>query len=123
MSSAAVLTEGRWVVRGGIAHWSDAPEVAEVRDLKAKPKRRRLDVGTLIACPRCRAKVTETCKTTGGNPTAEHAERLVSRRCPCGERVAWKKQLCEPCRASARKQTYRLREIRKATSQRRREVA
>lgn len=52
----------------------------------------------LIACPTCMAKVKESCKTSGGNVTAPHVDRLVPRRCECGGRVDAGKRVCEKCR-------------------------
>lgn len=104
---------GQWVTRrGGVKVFVETPE-----------RPRTLDLTRLIACPTCHAKVTETCRTSGGNPTAPHGSRLAPRLCPCGALLEPKKQLCEHCRVESRRLSWRLREQRRKTSQRRREVA
>lgn len=114
---AVELTNGRWVPRGGILVWvADPPPLALV------PKPRVVDLADLIACPTCQAKVTEACKTIGGYTTA-HPKRLVSRRCPCGSTLEPKRTMCDECREKSRAETYRLREIRKPTRERRKVAA
>lgn len=116
------LRGGRWRRVHGVMRWSPDPTPSEVADLHArmKPARRtNLNVSDLIACPTCGAHANERCRSASGNPRENHAARLISVRCPCGEPVAPRKQYCEPCRERARKQTYRLREIRRPTVERR----
>lgn len=113
------LTDGRWVRRGPVLVWDDTPLPDEVTAIRP-PAPKAATLPPLIACPTCHATVTQTCRTAGGNPTADHADRLVTRRCPCGALLEPRKQWCEPCRAAARRRTYRDREIRRSTSQRRR---
>jgi hypothetical protein len=117
------LEDGEWRVVHGVLRWVDVPPpVVTERQVRAKlraVKAAEFDP-TLIACPTCRATVTQKCHTAGGNVTAPHADRLVSCRCLCGDLLESRKQYCEQCRARARKDTYRRREIRNATAQRRR---
>ena len=78
---------GPWVQRGGIKVFVETA---------AEPK--RYDLGQLIACPTCRAKVTETCRTKNGRRTTPHGSRLAPRLCPCGSLLGWKRRLCDSCR-------------------------
>ncbi|NUR16688.1 MAG: hypothetical protein HOQ13_10295, partial [Dermatophilaceae bacterium] len=66
------LTEGRWVRRGLVQVWVENP----------KPKRQV--AAELIACPKCEATVTESCRTKNGHRTNDHLERLTPRLCECG---------------------------------------
>ena len=111
--SPAVLVGGRWVNEKGVQRW-----VADPTPLAApKPVRTRL-----VACPYCRAKVRETCKSSGGNPVLPHSVRLAARLCPCGDLPAPRKRYCEPCRIAALALNYQLREMRKSTRERRTEI-
>lgn len=76
---------GRWVQRGLVKVWEATPSPA-------------LDVAQLIACPTCRARVTQSCRSSGGHPRAPHSTRLVSRRCACGSLLERKKSVCTFCR-------------------------
>ncbi|KAB2808339.1 hypothetical protein F9L07_22755 [Pimelobacter simplex] len=78
------------------------------------------DVSELIACPTCHARVVERCKSATGTPRSPHVNRLVPRRCPCGESLDDRKQFCEWCRREARQETYARRERRAPTRKRRR---
>lgn len=81
------------------------------------------DLADLIACPLCRATLTEPCRTPGGNWTT-HPVRLVSRRCPCGNPPASGSSFCtQECRTTARTATYRRREQHTPTRLRRRTAA
>lgn len=60
--SPMTLTDGAWVLRGVTKVWRQNPAFDEW-------------VRSLLACP-CGATIAEPC---------DHPERLVSRRCPCGE--------------------------------------
>lgn len=102
--SPKVLTQGAWVPRGGILVWQPTgPVVAPFRTRrKGRPRttaqpRERLD---LIACLTCHALIHQPCRTTGGQPTPDHAGRLVTRRCPCGGVLRPHAQLCVPCRTA-----------------------
>ena len=110
------LTGGRWVLDPvtRVQRWEPDKEFRR----PPKPPRPEPPPTDLIVCP-CGARLTQTCKTAGGNPTNPHKERVASRRCACGALLEPRKQMCTPCRQRARKQTYRLREIRKATATRR----
>ncbi len=120
------LIDGEWT-GSLVRRWTPGSELpptpAELATLRPLRRKQGGNYSRLLACPTCHARLTETCRTTGGNPTADHAERLVSRRCPCGAPVAAKKRYCEPCRLAARRRTYRDREIRKATALRRKGAA
>lgn len=61
--SPAVLDAGTWVPRGLVRIWRPTPAF--------DPR-----VRNLIACPVCLALLSEPCP---------HDERLIGRRCPCGE--------------------------------------
>jgi hypothetical protein len=113
---------GTWRNVGGVMRWSPEVTPSEVADLQARmrPMRRRfLDVHAFIACPTCEARADERCHSPAGNSTMPHKERIISVRCACGQPVERRKLYCEPCRKKARKQTYRLREIRQPSSERR----
>lgn len=58
---------------------------------------RRRDIGDLIACPSCHARVTECCRTKSGHTTRDHSCRLVPRLCPCGTPLLPRKRYCVPC--------------------------
>lgn len=116
------LEGGTWRNDNGVWRWSTAVAPAEVADLRARMRpqpRRPIDVHRYVACPTCGARADERCHATGGTPRSNHAARIISVRCPCGEPVEHRKLYCEPCRVRARKQTYRLREIRKPSAERR----
>jgi hypothetical protein len=100
-------TEGQWVQRGMVLRFIPAPP----------PEPRR--VADLIACPLCRATLSEPCRTAAGNWTT-HDVRLVSRRCPCGNRPREGSHFCtDECRREARAATYSRREQRRPTKTRR----
>ena len=111
----SVELDGTWHQVGGVMRWSPA--------LPPLPVRRK-SIHDLIACGACGARVDERCHSRAGNVVGDHEARLVSVRCPCGERVKSGYWYCsDPCRATARKRTYRLREIRRPTSERRIQMA
>lgn len=103
------MNAGRWVTVRGIKRWDSTPQP------DPRPK-----FSDLIACPTCRATITQGCRSTGGLPREPHTTRLVSRRCMCGSLLARKKQMCETCREKSRARQYREREKRRPTAQRRR---
>lgn len=106
----SALTGGRWVRVGLVHRW-----VVDEEPEPVKPPEP-------IACP-CGARLSEPCRTTGGNWT-RHAERLTSRRCPCGNVPREGSHYCTTeCRDEARAETYRAREQRNPTRQRRRNEA
>lgn len=78
----------------------------------------------LIACPYCRATVTQACRSPSGNTVTPHTCRLTPRLCPCGNLPPPGYTYCRSpdCSAAeeARRQTYRRREIRTPTRLRRR---
>lgn len=116
------LSDGTWRNVKGVWRWSADVTPNEVADLKASMKptpRRPIEVHRYVACPVCLARADERCRASGGTPRKNHAARIISVRCPCGDPVKWRKLYCEPCRLRARKQTYRLREIRKPSAERR----
>lgn len=83
---------GRWVQRGLVKVWDDSPP---------PPKYRLSD---LIACPTCRATVTQSCRVvkgaSKGKPKGDHVLRLVKRQCVCGNRLQPRRQLCDECAAA-----------------------
>jgi hypothetical protein len=110
LPTAAALADGTWRSVGGIQRWAaDNP-----------PDPQPIDLHALIACPTCRARVDECCRTTSGHTTAEHGSRLVSRRCPCGERPGWNRMYCEPCakRSEMKSKRDHLRRLRAAKARR-----
>lgn len=56
-----------------------------------------IDLHAFIACPTCRARIDETCKTASGHTTTPHGNRLVARRCRCGADVEAHRRYCDPC--------------------------
>lgn len=114
------LTDGRWVNVRGVMRWVPGePEAPRERPRLVRPLLTPADVAQMIACPRCLARVCEPCRTRTGNSTT-HTERLIPRRCLCGEPLRARKTLCEPCRELSRQDTYRRREITTPTALRRR---
>ena len=98
----AELTGGRWVRVGLVERWQ--PGLAVV----AEP----------IVCP-CGARLSDPCRTVSGNPT-RHADRIIDRRCPCGNVLPAGYHYCtNECRRLARAATYRRREQRTPTRERR----
>lgn len=55
----------------------------------------------LIACPYCRARIDQSCKTRSGHTTYAHACRLTPRLCPCGALLAPNRGYCDHCRDRA----------------------
>lgn len=98
--SPVTLHGGEWVRRGLIRVWvpRDEPEVEEVEDhpLNVHTLRR----GDLIACPTCKARLSEPCLRANGERAGNpHRTRLAPRSCPCG---GWLpptgERLCLSCR-------------------------
>lgn len=89
-------------------------------ELAAQERRLLAHLAEMIACPYCGAKVSESCRSAGGNPRVPHTVRVVARLCTCGKPVEARHRMCNQCRKEARKETYRLREIREPTASRRR---
>ena len=83
------LTDGRWVRRGLTLMWV------------ADPKPERQVPRELIACPKCRATVTESCRTKNGHRTSDHLERLAPRLCACGHPPKQSSRYCERCARDA----------------------
>lgn len=100
------LVGGRWVQDGLVQRW--------VADVAAEP----ITPPEPIACP-CGARISEPCRTAGGNWT-RHVDRVTSRRCPCGNVPREGSHFCTTeCQAEARAATYRRREERTPTRDRR----
>lgn len=76
---------------------------------------------SLIACPACRATLAEPCRTATGKAREAHSCRLLVRRCgQCGGLPEKGSHYCsDACRVSARRESYRRREIRMPTRLRR----
>ena len=90
--SPDVLTVGHWEnTRGGVWRW--VPDAPELRNL--------------IACPRCFATMTEPCRLPSGVPCMPHRARLVGAVCQCGQPLAPKCRLCDSCRSTARRASWR----------------
>jgi hypothetical protein len=109
------LHGGRWVPVKGVLRWqpSDADTAPTARDIT-----------TLIACPLCRATLTEHCRTSSGrNRWPHHSVRLVSRRCECGEVAQAGKKVCEVCQTKARRRAEWRDRKRKSRSARRKDAA
>ena len=68
----------------------------------------RYDVGMLIACPTCHARVDQLCRTRTGRHRSPHLNRLVVKRCGCGERLGYNRKLCDGCRDGARRENARI---------------
>lgn len=97
--SPDVLMHGSWQSDNGVLRWVPAEY--------APPIRRKVDVSLLIACPVCQARVGNACKTPCGTSTNPHEQRLVARRCQCGERLGPRQRYCPPCRRQARLETFK----------------
>lgn len=101
------LTGGRWVNVRGVMRW-EQNEAAKVET-----------VADLVACPTCGAKLSEPCRTGSGNAT-RHVDRVLPRRCPCGNPMQPGSFFCtSECRSQARAATYERREKRNPTRERR----
>lgn len=73
-----------------------------------------------VACDQCGARQDQRCHTANGKTVKPHKRRRGPVMCPCGRaEPAPKHQYCEPCRRAARLDTYRLREDRTPTRDRR----
>lgn len=108
----AGLGPGRWRPVKGVLRWFPGVRPQTV-------PRRKVDIHDFIACPTCGARADQRCRTTTGNSSANHQARVIGVRCRCGQPVTPYKQYCEPCRILARTATFRRREIRNRTSERR----
>ena len=86
-STDTALTGGTWQRQGLVMVW--VPDV---------PQPRQVDLSTLIACPTCHARIDQSCRTRSGHTTAEHANRLVRRKCACGSELAGQRRYCDDCR-------------------------
>ncbi|MDB5716491.1 MAG: hypothetical protein JWO15_3888 [Sphingomonadales bacterium] len=85
------LTGGRWVPADGIMRWVETPVEAPTP----------INLHALIACPTCRARVDQTCRTRSGHTTTPHQSRLAPRLCQCGALLDWRRRYCEPCAVEA----------------------
>ena len=99
--SPDVLTDGHWEAVRGIQRWVGDPG-SEPRQTASTP------FDQLIACPTCRARVDQSCRTAAGHTTTPHGNRLIQRCCPCGAKVAGRRRLCDPCHAEAKRQSNRI---------------
>lgn len=81
------LVNGKWVQRGMVWRWVQNAPVSTVRTYEPSE---------LIACPTCRARMDERCRTSDG---ASHKRRLVKRVCSCGGPVRPREPMCGFCRA------------------------
>lgn len=93
------LYGGRWQTDRGIQRWVPEPW--------SPPVRREVDIHDLIACPTCHCRADETCRTRKGLRTNDHANRLIARRCPCGENVAPRCRYCRDCARAAELESKR----------------
>ena len=93
--STDILANGEWVRRGLVWHWRANPAATNEPsvELKEVPDYLPRD---LIACPKCFARMDESCKTDGG---WSHTTRLVKRVCSCGGTVRPREPMCGWCRA------------------------
>jgi hypothetical protein len=109
-----VLTDGRWAPDGLILRWTPADQLPPLQ-------RDAHDIALLIACPTCRVKVSQRCRTRTGNPRMPHPTRLVAKKCGCGNALGRWRKLCDAChlrnkRESTREASRRLRARRRATT-------
>lgn len=99
--SPDVLDAGHWVPgRWGVRRWVPAPHVAP-------------EPPEDVACPKCRARASETCRTPSGTHRTPHAARSGDVTCPCGAPKSKLKTYCEPCRVEARRVTWRKQALKK----------
>lgn len=108
------MSTGVWVPQRGVQRL-----VLVDDDAPCAPER---DLSQLIACPTCRATITQSCRvvvgSTKGRRRADHVLRLVSRRCKCLELLDHRHQLCEQCELEFRRQAKRDHMRRKRAAQR-----
>jgi len=60
---------------------------------------------TMLACPTCLALIHEPCRTRNGHTRVDHGDRIIPRRCRCGEpipRVRGRKW-CDDCQVEVRR--------------------
>lgn len=105
--SPDVLTRGAWQTDGkGVLRWVDnAPDPRPAQSASA--------LATLIACPKCHAKIGQACRTPCGTCTAPHAARIVQRYCDCGAKLKARRRLCDYCRRVSRLETFKLYDARR----------
>lgn len=90
--SEDILSGGRWVPdQHGILRWQQIVE--------AVPE--PIPLHDLIACPTCRARLDEMCRTSSGAGRASHSTRLVPRLCSCGSLLKPYRRLCDECGAES----------------------
>jgi hypothetical protein len=93
-----VTLGGVWVVRkGGVRRFVPADQLPPA----VQPPVKTYDLTKLIACPTCRATVTQTCKTRSGHTTTPHGSRLAPRLCACGLIPDPGHTLCRFCAAES----------------------
>lgn len=98
-SDAIALPAGRWIPKGGILIFKAAPE--PIRELPADPS--EASISQLIACPVCRATVTQRCRTRNGFSTSPHAVRATPRLCACGSLPEPWASYCTRCAKAKRR--------------------
>lgn len=101
MSEQIELTHGRWTLHGSILTWTPDDPTEWLRATERRP------IDRLIACPACRANVTQPCRTKTGHTRTAHACRLAPRLCPCGSVLAAQRRLCDGCRDDSRRASKR----------------
>ena len=89
--SPDVLEDGAWTKRGHIVVWVPSkPPVALPGEFP-------------IACPRCKARANEGCRTWAGRRTKSHGVRVLPRLCNCGAELGRYQQKCDGCMRTPRR--------------------
>jgi len=79
------LTDGAWRFDPfrRVQIWVPAPKAeAEVEE---------------IACPTCNALPHQSCRTATGRSRHAHNQRVIPKRCRCGNELGVRKQVCDEC--------------------------
>lgn len=93
------MSEWAWALRGAVLVAQPVVRVAQPR--------REINVHDLIACPTCRARMDEGCRTKSGRRTTPHGSRLVAKVCICGGKIDYHRKLCDSCRDAALRESKR----------------
>jgi hypothetical protein len=111
IASPNALPPGKWRPVKGILRFFPETVVLTVAPPPVEPVA-EVPLDDPIACPICRARATETCRTRNGHKTRSHNARVIPRRCAtCTAEAEERANYCAPCaRASERTKRRQARE-------------
>lgn len=95
------LGAGTWVLdpKTMTRKWIGQTQAPRILEEESTPR--------LISCPVCRAQINESCRTKNGRRRADHADRLLRRACPCGDRAMSGGLYCPPCSDESKRRSWR----------------